>query len=98
MPPPPNDPALRSILACAADIFAAAAGPGVCANFVGADAFSLVAGLVWLCDHIQMETCWSALHPEAAPLPGSPSGLSCASRYRPSEQAHDEDDLGYLQI
>jgi hypothetical protein len=25
-----------------------------------ADAFPLVAGLIWLCGHIQMETCWSA--------------------------------------
>jgi hypothetical protein len=33
-----------------------------------ADAFLLVSGLIWLCGHIQMETCWSTPRMRARPL------------------------------
>ena len=48
-----------------------------------ADAFPLVAGLIWLCGHIQLETCWSA------PL---------ASRSLPSVHREDrtQPDIGHL--
>ncbi len=45
-----------------------------------------------------METCRSAPHMRAMPLLSSPSGMSYATRHRPSEQVHLEDELGYLQI
>jgi len=61
--------------------------------------FLLVAGLIWLHGHIQMETCWSARHTRAKPLQSSLSGVSYVTGMgRPAEQVHLEDDLGCLQI